>query len=150
MHRDRYYAVRYRYEHALAIHEDAYGADDERVARELAAAVADARIIPLSKMFRQVRRAQDPALFEEMGIEDDSYTVEPHTPLPGDGDTADSPLRSPTPAKPDEGRQKSGIAMLKKIGGGTKALFQDDQPSSFTGDGDLNMKDAKEALKLNR
>ena len=41
-------------------------------------------------------------------------------------------------------------AMLKKIGGGTKALFQDDQPSSFTGDGDLNMKDAKEALKLNR
>jgi Ca2+-binding EF-hand superfamily protein len=116
----------------------------------LQAAVADARIIPLSKMFRQVRRAQDPALFEEMGIEDDSYTVEPHTPLPGDGDTADSPLRSPTPAKPDEGRQKSGIAMLKKIGGGTKALFQDDQPSSFTGDGDLNMKDAKEALKLNR
>ena len=110
-------------------------------------AVADARIIPLSKMFRQVRRVQNPELFQEMDLDDD-YMVEEKRPL--QIETEESPMRSPTPVGGlDEKTIKNGIAALQRIGGGAKALFEDNAPTSLMGDKDAEMKRAKNALSLN-
>jgi hypothetical protein len=134
--------IRYLIDPLTAVNGCAYSISLDR----LQAAVADARIIPLSKMFRQVRRVENPELFEELDLGDDSYTVPELPAAPGPDD---SPQRSPTPMVADNGKRESGVAMLKKIGGGSKALFGTAGPESFMGDRDHEMKEAKEALKLN-